>query len=241
MHLYIMNNYIVYISGGLLGDFIHQLSVINEIWIKTGKKGKLYIANIGDNFRNGLNDAYEQTHGFVIKQDYIENYNLYNGESYDINLSLWRNHKHLYNISLIQNFKETYQIEWGKHKWLNYIENDNAWSDKIVINTTHYRFPTDLNFESIKTNKNIIYVSIIKNEYEFFKNKSGIELEYYCPKSLSELCVIINSCKMFIGSLSAPLSITTALHKTCVYGGTTNEKQLFLNFDKDLSFISYSI
>ena len=71
---------------------------------------------------------------------------------------MWRNHKHLYNISLIQNFKETYQIEWGKHKWLNYIENDNAWSDKIVINTTHYRFPTDLNFESIKTNKNIIYV-----------------------------------------------------------------------------------
>ena len=44
---------VIYISGGLLGDFFHQLSIINENYIKTNKKGILYIADIGDTFRSG--------------------------------------------------------------------------------------------------------------------------------------------------------------------------------------------
>ena len=39
--------YISYIAGGLFGDFFHQLSVIKEKYMQTGKKGILYIANIG--------------------------------------------------------------------------------------------------------------------------------------------------------------------------------------------------
>ena len=35
-----MSDYITYISGGLLGDFIHQLSVICELYHKTNKKDK---------------------------------------------------------------------------------------------------------------------------------------------------------------------------------------------------------
>jgi len=33
----------VYVCGGRLGDFIHTLVVIHNIWKTTGKKGKLYI------------------------------------------------------------------------------------------------------------------------------------------------------------------------------------------------------
>ena len=40
---------ILYVSGGLLGDFINQLSVINEKYLETGRKGILYIAPHGDN------------------------------------------------------------------------------------------------------------------------------------------------------------------------------------------------
>ena len=112
---------------------------------------------------------------------------------------------------------------------------------KNCHNTTHYRFIYDLNIELLRNNENIVYVSYIESEYIFFKDQTGIEIEYYCPQSLMELCIIINSCKRFIGSLSAPLSIATALHKDCVYGGKQEENNFFDDFDKELPFISYSI
>jgi hypothetical protein len=37
---------IKYTSGGRLGDFMNQLSVINENYIKSGRKGMLYIGYI---------------------------------------------------------------------------------------------------------------------------------------------------------------------------------------------------
>ena len=59
---------IIYISGGLLGDFIHQLSVINENYIKLGRKGILYIANNigGDNFTFGLQQTFDDTYNICL-------------------------------------------------------------------------------------------------------------------------------------------------------------------------------
>ena len=57
-----MSTPIIYISGGLLGDFIHQLSVINEKYLETGRKGVLYIStSVGDGFRFGIGRAYSDT------------------------------------------------------------------------------------------------------------------------------------------------------------------------------------
>ena len=84
---------IKYISGGLLGDFIHQLSIVNELYIKTNRKGIIYIANIGDNFRNGLEKTYSDLYDIVMLQEYIEGFKIYNGESYDYNLSEWRTYQ----------------------------------------------------------------------------------------------------------------------------------------------------
>ena len=81
---------IVYISGGLLGDFVHQLSIINENFLRTGRKGILYIANIGDTFRFGVSRAYADTFPIVSKQIYIKTYAVHNNERYDVNLSNWR-------------------------------------------------------------------------------------------------------------------------------------------------------
>ena len=53
---------ISYLSGGLLGDFIFQLSVILENYIATGKKGILYISNKGEEFRFGLENTYIDTY-----------------------------------------------------------------------------------------------------------------------------------------------------------------------------------
>lgn len=235
---------IVYISGGLLGDFFHQLSIINEIYIKTNKKGVLYISNIGDTFRGGLEKTYNDLYEIIILQDYIEDFKIYNNEKYDINLSIWRNHfnsrdKNLYNI-----IKNVYNIDWGKHKWLYNIPKIKEWENKTIINTTQYRFPDESFFEPLKNLdlSNFVYVSIFKSEYEYFVNKTNMKINYYSPKSLMELCIILNSCEQVCGSLSAPLSIATSLHKQCVYGidDSIHGIYFFKNLNNNVSCISYN-
>ena len=221
---------IIYISGGLLGDFFHQLSIINEIYIKTNKKGILYIANIGDTFTNGLEKTYSDLQEIIFLQEYIEDFKIYNNENYDINLSVWRN-MFANNTRICNVIKTIYDVDWGIHKWINNIPISKEWENKIIINTTHYRFPDKSLFEPLKNIDltNYVYVSIFKKEYDNFINNTNIIINYYSPNSLMELCIILNSCKKFIGSLSAPLSIATSLHKNCVYG-----KYPGLDFFKDI-------
>lgn len=223
---------IIYISGGLLGDFIHQLSIINEMYIKTKKKGVVYIANIGDTFRNGLEKTYNDLYEIVILQEYIEAFKIYNNENYDINLSNWRYYKtkdNIYNI-----IKNIYDVEWGKNKWLNHIPKLKEWENKTIINTVQYRFPNNSFFEPLRNVDltNFVYVSIFKNEYDYFVNKTNIQISYYSPKSLMELCIILNSCESVMGSLSAPLSIATSLHKKCIYG--IDDTCEYIYFFKDI-------
>jgi len=233
---------IIYISGGLLGDFIHQLSIINEVYIKTKKKGVLYIANIGDTFRNGLDKTYNDLYEIVILQEYIEDFKIYNNEKYDIDLSIWRSYPardNIYNI-----FKKIYNVEWGKNKWLNNIPKLKEWENKTIVNTVQYRFPEKSFFYPLINADltNFVYVSIFKNEYEYFVNKTNLQISYYSPKSLIELCIILNSCERVLGSLSAPMSIATALHKKCIYGLRDNqEDEICFGNLRNIGCIEYTI
>lgn len=135
--------------------------------------------------------------------------------------------------------KNIYDVEWGKHKWINNIPILKEWENKTIINTTHYRFPNESFFEQLKNFDltNFIYVSIFQYEYEYFINKTNIQINYYSPKSLMELCIILNSCEKFIGSLSAPLSISTSMHKNCVYGMDNDNNNIFfenIDFFRDI-------
>ena len=67
---------ITYVSGGLLGDFINQLSIIQETYQKTGRKGFLFVSDRGDKFRFGLQKVYDDTKEFVKAQEYIYEYRL---------------------------------------------------------------------------------------------------------------------------------------------------------------------
>ena len=209
---------ITYVSGGRLGDFIHQLSIISENYKKTGKKGVLYISNRGDAFSVDLKETYDALYEIIISQDYIESFHIHCDEKFDVNLSQWRCHRKLETQDLITTFKEIYSIDFG-NKWLYINEKDEKWKDIIVINTTSRRFPG--NFEKIRNDmasNKYIYVAAIEDEYTYFKNRTNIhDINYYKPTSLYELFIIINSCKLFIGSLSAPLSIATALNVPCYY------------------------
>jgi hypothetical protein len=215
---------LVYVSGGLLGDFFHQLSVINEMFLNTGRKGILYIANDigGANFRYELNKTYQDTYRLISEQRYIKTYGIFNNENYDINLSTWRNNDLLFKTNWHNIFLNTYNVNWGINKWLD-VPIDNSWNDTILFNTTFYR---QINLGNIKIedllikyNKCIKFLDVDPEQTDIFiKNYGNFEIEIYKPSNLYECIVAINSCKLFIGNLSLPLAVAYCLHKKCIVG-----------------------
>jgi hypothetical protein len=213
-----------YISGGLLGDFIHQLSIVNEIFIETGRKGNLYISNIvGDRFRFGVEKAYQDTYQMIHEQNYINEYKIYSSEKININLSQWRHSHLLYRTNWQNVFKFMYGVEWGNNPWLILPKND-IWKDKIIINYTLIRKIDSINIEELykKYGKKIIFMGFNIDGYEDLKQKN-IFIDYYSPNSLYDFAVAINSCELFIGGLSSPLAFAFALHKTTMIGYNTTD------------------
>lgn len=216
---------LVYISGGLLGDFFHQLSVINEMFLNTGRKGILYIANdIGaDNFRHELNKTYQDTYRLISEQKYIKTYSIFNNQAYDINLSIWRNSSLLYTTNWHNIFSNKYNIKWGENKWLD-VPIDNSWNNTILFSTTFYRPISNLencHLEELflKYGKFIKFIDLDPEQTFIFNNKYGhFAIDIFNPTNLYETAVAINSCKLFIGNLSSPLAIAYCLHKKCIVG-----------------------
>lgn len=210
-----MDECIIYIAGGLFGDFFHQLSVIKEKYVQTGKKGILYISNtIGDTFRFGLENTYKNTYHIVMNQYYINDYKIHNGEPYEINLSSWRNNRFLYNTDWHCVFSHEYSIDWGKHKWIDVDKND-KWSDKVFINQPMYRFE-NVDYKKIydKYGKKIIFIAFKETnyaDYEYFVEKTGLNIEYYNPYDVCDLAIAINSCELFIGSASGFTAMAVAM------------------------------
>jgi hypothetical protein len=65
---------IIYDTSGFLGDVIHELSIINEKFYETGKKGVLVINEISEKFRFGLEETHKDTYDVFMNQRYIFQY-----------------------------------------------------------------------------------------------------------------------------------------------------------------------
>ena len=215
----IESEYIRYLSGGRLGDFMYQLSVINENYIKKNKKGILYICEKGDIFTEGLDYTYNDTFELIMSQPYIKDYKIYKGEKYDIDLTLWRNEIHTPK-NIYEMFNSVYDLTtFGKNKW--FFLDDNLYKNEILkntifINTKEKRFYSDLDYDFLyeKYGDNLVYLSCgNKNEYDAFTLKTNIKIKNYITNSFKELCIAINSCLLFVGGLTMPLTIAQALKK----------------------------
>jgi hypothetical protein len=212
---------ITYIVGGMFGDFIQSLSVICEKYYETGRKGILYISEKGDIFRNGIENTYNDTYPVIMSQKYIHNFKIYNNEPFEIDLVAWRHNPHLFSQNWYNTYKQTYNVEWGKTKWID-APYDEKWKDKVIINTTSYRWAYSLEFKKLKElyKDDLFFISSDKASHTFFEETTGISIEYYQFSTFLELVTIINSCKLFAGSLSAPFAIAQALHKERICGLT---------------------
>jgi hypothetical protein len=211
---------IYYTSSGLLGDFVLQLSIVCENYYKTGRKG---IINMIDTipFRKSLQETYDDVKNIVKSQPYVEDLRIGFPENFEIYLSSWRDNEQLYKINLYDLFLQEYNIHFGKHKWIH-TANDLQWNNKVVIHIVKYRFPVNVDYQNIICQngiENIIFLNMEDNEYEYFVEKTGIQIPaIYKPSSFEELCIIINSCKLFVGATSMPLCLAHSTHVPRIVG-----------------------
>jgi hypothetical protein len=219
---------ILYLSGGLLGDFIHQLSVVKEIFFKTGRKGCLFISNeVGDRFAHGVETAYKDTFDIIIRQPYIKSYIMvslrelqteYKNTTFTM-LSNWRGCNLVYKGTWYDIFKSVFSVEWGKTRWIENIPVDSIWKDKVLLNYTRKRSVVASELKRIYElyGESLVFMSFDKADYDScISILDGKNIPFYKPATLYDMCVCINSCKTFIGGLSMPLTISFALHKDCV-------------------------
>ena len=237
-----------YINGGRFGDFFHSLSVINEKYYETGRKGMLYISesNGSDTFTFGLTKAFEDTLEIIQAQPYIYSYTIYNaekGDTFDINLNDWRGSSQLFVNNWSYIYGSTYNINWAKHPWIRVpFPKDPIWENKVIINTTSYRFPANMNYEELYQThgENLVFISMEKEHYDNFITRTNLSIiPCHILTSLNELCVILISCKLFIGCPSGPLAVAFAIQNPCCIALSTNiyERSMMQDIHQQLPFI----
>jgi hypothetical protein len=209
-------NTISYLSGGLLGDFIHQLSVINETFVKTGRKGDLYITDdVGDKFRRGVEHTFNDIYSVVISQEYISSFKIHNGEKIDVNLSEWRNRAVMNSWQYIYSI---YDVEWGKTPFLKLPDTTSEHSNTIFISTTPTRWPGQINFNllfvKLKINeRDIVFLCSDIHDYNHFSSTTGINIPYILCDTFESLVHKINGCLFLVGTLSMHVAVADALFK----------------------------
>jgi len=217
---------ISYISCGMFGDYIQQLSVVCEMYYKTGRKGDLYIATFREGFRQGIDFTYNDTYSVIMQQKYINDYKKYDHNKnikIDIDLSKWRNSPLLHKVGWNEIFENEYNVVWGFHKWIH-VEKDEKWKNTIIINITTTRGPYVNNyneffhkvFDKLGNKYNISFISPDIETLDHFKKLCPDDIrnrfEWYNPPNFNDLCTAVSSCHLLIACLSGVLAIGHSCH-----------------------------
>jgi hypothetical protein len=204
---------ITYISGGFVGDFFHQLSIVYEKFRITGRKGILYISDKDLFFRTGLEQTYRDTEKVIKYQMYIHDYRIHKGEAYDINLSSWRANQPLNVDTWYDMFKREYNVEWSTHKYIDVPEVPML-NNVVCMSSSILRWNDNIDYNLLLSKyEKIIFIAFDEKEYTHFIEKTNIRLPFVKLNNFWELAVTVSSCKLFIGNLSSPLTIAQAVNK----------------------------
>lgn len=209
-----------YATGGRLGDFIHQLSVVYEKFLETGRPGILYVGeqNVGgDTFERGVQATINDISPILKTLPYIHSIEEYTGQKHEVNLSWWRFRTNLYGIPWKTIFGETYNVKWGSHAWLTSdIRPDLA--DVTLISTTPRRWVKTIRWDKFipTLSGRVMFLRIVDSDYDDFCERSGTKLPCVDARTFTELVTAIHSCRTFVGTLSMPLAVADALKKDSI-------------------------
>lgn len=217
------------ISGGRIGDFLHQLFIPAIIYEKYKIKTNLFIANIGDNFTNGIDQSFKELYEVVSQQEYINNFEIYNNQKIDHNLSEWRsNNPNIgWTDKLYQKYISSGKSPYKNFKIVNYNTNDKNLKNSLIINRSSdsRRYSSNIEIQKNIINKfekkYFIYTNI--DQYINYPLKHLVQPLY--ADSVGDFFKAINSCKLFMGNLSAPMAIAYSLKKNilCEFGSIDSQ------------------
>lgn len=230
----LMSQTINYISGGKTGDLMHVLMIVKANYEKYGKKANLYIGqgHNGDSFSFPLQKVYEDIKDLIFFQEYINFFEIYNGQDIDINLNLWRLSPLLYKTNWIDILLETYKIKPVKTYWLEYSKISD-YQDFTILHRSVHRHNQKFPWNEILEKEKCLFVTTNPNEASLFKSKYKVDCEVV--NSISELTLIINSGKKFVGNMSAPLAIAHSLGKHRLAELTNTDQIHYIGDSKYLS------
>ena len=206
-----------FIARGNLGDLIHQLWVIKTMYQITGKKGRLLLTDKDSGpftgyFMKDLKDVSEELKPILLKQEWLSECDVLNAEYTDvIDLSDWRNTNYVHNKSWTDLLSLTYNLPIAEKEssWLNIEFKDASYSDLIIIHeSVNQERKTDkFPWEEIIKNNKCLFVYFDDSTLENFKFNHLVR--HHKMKDVEECCIILNSCKFYVGNLT---SVTAMAH-----------------------------
>lgn len=219
-----------FINGGRLGDFIHGLFAVKNICERDNKKANVYIYDIG--WAVSVENVYQELYPILTKQSYINDFQILTEYTISdrinvsnekliserfIDLGNYIRSPHLYKKCWTDIFLLDYNLQFNQYKWIEYDKKDSSFADTIVINrrTTspnrlnpHFPYESLLNLSGSKP----VFISSSQEDFDVFPYKD--RCDFIKIESIDQMFTIINSCKLFIGNLSAPLTIANSIEVT---------------------------
>jgi len=204
-----------YLQEGKLGDFIHSLVVCKFNWEFFGYKADLYISNDAGHFEKGLEFTYNDLKPILEKQEWLNSFNIYNGEIIDVNLTRFRQSRFLYTTNWIEiYFKEFFDdmMPPNEYSWIE-LEKDETLSDTLVINRSMKPMSEKTKgvYQGVLNEfEKKVFICFDESQYQNFPLNDQCEI--LKVNSLYEFFAKINGSKLFIGNQSGPMSWATAMN-----------------------------
>jgi len=189
----------------------------------------------------GLKETHADVTPFLLTQPYIADVRLHDGTNCDVNLSKWRDQFFFHTDSWHTVFKRHYGITWSKSPWFT-IEGNSAYANTVFISTSPNRWwsqPFDHKKLVSRLGPDVRFLAFEKSNYDHFVSKTGITLPLVIAKSFTEIVSIIQGCKMFVSTLSSPLSVADALHKKRIALQLEDDLDAMMASKTNPSFVTY--
>jgi hypothetical protein len=208
---YTTNNYV---CGGIFGDVIYVLYVIQSEFLSKNIKGNYYIDDkevVKGEHTFVPEKTFEDINSYILKLPYIESFNVCedrnNIEPY-VNLDLWRRCTY---TNFINTFLEVYSLNHYNIPWLYSYNYFNKYSNTVFMHRSVRRnnplFPHQELIEKYKPT----FIAFGSEEYNKFIYKDQLPLKL-CS-SMEEFVDTMSVCKYFICNLTSLAAISMAMYK----------------------------
>jgi hypothetical protein len=219
--------------GGKLGDFFQAMYTVKNLTKLNNTKAHIYLYDIG--WELGIETAHKEISDLMLKQDYVHSVSilddyefgsmfnsplkLYNKKLLDegyIDLGDYIRSPWLYKACWTELHSNTFKFPIGKeYAWIQHNKVDERFINKVLIHRRFnpVRFNQSFPYQHIinEYKDNIIFVSSSEKDYQEFPYKDS--LPFVKVSLIDDWFTAINSCFMFISTLTAPASMAHALDK----------------------------